>query len=122
MIYGETLVIGLDLREVKTQRPRGVSEDTWWEQYKSFWPSWLNEHPHHSLFMFAHGMPPNTIVFGCRAEYFFTHYPEKSVVQFKKLVAREISKVLRIPVNGEKIQHFFVQYTLDEEDEHASDG
>jgi hypothetical protein len=115
-VYGETLVIGLDLKDRRGTKPRSISLTEWGEKYNNFWPDYIAKETHNPLFMFAHGMPPETIVFGCRAEYYFTHFDQKTFRQFKKLVAKEITQVLGVVVREEQIKPFYVQYTLDEED------
>lgn len=115
MIYGETVVIGLDLKKIAGEFPRGVSYRKWIDEYNAFWPNYINENPHESLAMYAMGFPPESVMVGVRVDFYFRHFEEKSPKQFKRMLAREITKWLKTPVSADMIEYSYSTYILDEE-------
>lgn len=118
-LYGETMLIGIDLRELAGTTPGRMPWSVWAEDYGALWPNYIGALDHPSLRLMAiHPTEESISVgYGVRAEYFFKHYPNMSYTQFKGRVARELTRALKTKIIGDDVDYYPVQFVFDLEEE-----
>lgn len=118
-VYGETICVGIDLKEFLHERPRNMSAKDWWEQYNGLWPNYIDCLNHHFLGLFMIPVDEDlSIALGCRMEYYLANYADMPFNRFRAKLAREIGRVLRLAIKTEDIKYFSTNYILevDEDD------
>lgn len=116
-LYGETMLIGVDLITLTPQKPSTLTRDEWRENYGGLWPNYINELEHPSLGMYAiHPTHDDiSIGFGVRVEYFLANFSHLSYDRFKVKVAQSIRSVLHVAILPDDIKYHHVQFLLDVE-------
>lgn len=107
-IYSPEVCIGLDLKRVIHKRPRRITQEQWMENYKGFWPTFIdsNATPGLEMYFIQYLDNKTTIVYGASVFELLNDYSEISYALYKKRLARRIAKALQVDIRISDIKHY----------------